>query len=338
MRQKNQVKWLAAILLLALSATGQAETPVVEWTRQLGTAGNDSGSGVSVDGSGSAYVTGFTYGGLDGNTNTGGYDMFLTKYDTDGAKLWTRQLGSSSNDVGNGVSVDGNGNAYVTGWTEGGLDGNTNAGSPYADMFLSKYDTDGAKLWTKQLGTNATDCGWGVSVDGSGNAYVTGVTHGGLDSNTNAGNVDMFLTKYDPDGAKLWTKQLGTTSSDYGWGVSVDGSGNAYVTGSTWGGLDGNTNAGMQDIFLTKYDTDGTKLWTEQLGSSRKDVGTGVSVDSSGNAYVTGYTYGGLDGNTNAGSDDMFLVKISAIPEPGSVAMLVGIGLVGLLYRKRKCV
>ena len=79
MSEKIQVKSLAAILVLALSATAQAETPVVEWTRQLGTTSDDYGRGVSVDGSGNAYVTGYTEGGLDGNTNAGGSDIFLTK-------------------------------------------------------------------------------------------------------------------------------------------------------------------------------------------------------------------------------------------------------------------
>ena len=82
MSHKFQVKCLAAILLLAFSATVQAEYPVVEWTRQLGTPSRDSGRGVSVDGSGNAYVTGHTGGGLDGNTSEGGYDMFLAKIST----------------------------------------------------------------------------------------------------------------------------------------------------------------------------------------------------------------------------------------------------------------
>jgi len=193
MRQKNQVKCLAVVLVLALSGAGQAETPVVEWIRQLGTAGDDWGWGVSVDGNGNAYVTGYTEGGLDGNTSAGYSDMFLTKYDTAGTKLWTRQLGTASSDVGYGVSVDGSGNVYVTGYTHSDLDGNTSEGGE--DMFLTKYDTAGAKLWTRQLGTASYDIGRGVSVDGSGNTYVTGYTSGGLDGNTSAGYSDMFLTK-----------------------------------------------------------------------------------------------------------------------------------------------
>lgn len=112
MSQKIQVICLVAIMVLALSTTAWAETPIVEWTRQLGTAKSDYGYGVSVDGSGNAFVTGYTSGGLDGNISAGGEDMFLTKYDSAGAKLWTRQLGTADYDYGWGVSVDGSGNVW----------------------------------------------------------------------------------------------------------------------------------------------------------------------------------------------------------------------------------
>lgn len=308
MSRKIQVKCLVAVVILAMSSTALAEIPVVEWTRQLGTASTDLCYGVSVDSNGNAYVTGFTNNGLDGNTNAGGSDLFLIKYDTNGNKLWTEQLGSASIDTGRGVSIDGSGNVYVTGETFGNLDGNTKAG--YTDIFLTKYDTDGNKLWTKQQGTTSFDYGYGVSVDGNDNVYITGYSKGDLDGNTNAGNYDVFLAKYDTDGNKLWTEQLGTIYEDYGYDVSVDNSGNAYVTGYTKGGLDGNTKTDDSfDMFLVKYDTNGTKLWTEQLGTTNLDYGHDVSVDDNDNIYVTGHTGGGIDGNTNAGSWDMFLTK-----------------------------
>ena len=108
------------------------------------------------------------------------------------------------------------------------------------------------------------------------------------------------------------TKQLGTSKQDWGSGVTTDSSGNIYLTGGTKGGLDGNTNSGGKDIFLVKYNSSGTKQWTKQLGTSSYDRGNGVSTDSSGNIYVTGYTREGLDGNTNSGSYDIFLVKYNS--------------------------
>ena len=94
--------------------------------------------------------------------------------------------------------------------------------------------------------------------------------------------------------------------------MTVDSSDNLYVTGYTYGGLDGNTNSGGLDLFLVKYNSSGTKQWTQQLGTSSNDEGYGVTVDSSNNIYVTGLTSGGLDGNTNSGSDDLILVKYNS--------------------------
>ena len=141
---------------------------------------------------------------------------------------------------------------------------------------------------------------------------MTGHTDGGLDGNTNSGNMDIFLVKYNDGGTKQWTKQLGTSGNDYGYGMTVDSSDNIYVTGMTYGGLDGNTNSGDTDLYLVKYNSSGTKQWTQQLGTSAGDRGQGVTVDSSGNIYVSGYSLGGLDGNTNSGGKDIFLVKYNS--------------------------
>ena len=138
------------------------------------------------------------------------------------------------------------------------------------------------------------------------------------DDTTSTDNSTDSTTTTDNTTSKIWTKQLGTTRDDWGYDVTTDSSGNIYVTGSTEGGLDGNTNSGPEfvssqgnhDIFLVKYNSSGTKQWTKQLGTSYDDRGQGVKTDSSGNIYVTGYTYGGgLDGNTNLGGRDIFLIK-----------------------------
>src|SRR3990172_1380893 len=107
----------------------------------------------------------------------------------------------------------------------------------------------------------------------------------------------------------IGTKQWGTTVEDYGSGVAVDGSGNIFVTGSTQGNLDGNTNVGGDDIFLTKFDPLGVKGWTLLIGTTSEDRATGITVDSNGDIYMTGYTRGNLDGNTNLGWEAAFLSK-----------------------------
>jgi hypothetical protein len=148
-----------------------------------------------------------------------------------------------------------------------------------------------------------------ITTDSSGNVYMTGQTNGSLDGNTNAGGYDFFVVKYNSSGVKQWTKQLGTSGNDYGHDITSDSSGNIYVTGETYGSLDGNTNAGSHDLFVVKYISLGTKRWTKQLGSSSGDRGYSITSDSSGNVYVAGVTSGDLDGNTNAGDSDLIVVK-----------------------------
>ena len=134
-------------------------------------------------------MTGFTERGLDGNIHSGNDDIFLVKYNSSGTKQWTKQLGTSSNDGGNGVTTDSSDNIFVTGLTGGGLDGNTSSGQE--DIFLVKYNSSGTKQWTKQLGTSSDDRGNGVTTDSSGNIYVIGVT-GGIFSGG-----DIFLVKFN---------------------------------------------------------------------------------------------------------------------------------------------
>ena len=127
-----------------------------------------------------------------------------------------------------------------------------------------------------------------------------------------AGKDDLFVVKFDSKGKKQWTKQLGTKRNDRATGVATDSSGNIYVTGYTYWKLDGNTYAGSNDAFVVKYNSSGTKQWTKQFGTPSSDLADGVAVDSSGNVYVVGYTYGELDGNTNTGASDIFVVKYNS--------------------------
>ena len=295
------------IFLIKYNSSGDKQ-----WTKQLGTSSDDWGRGVTVDSSNNIYVTGYTDGDLDGNTNSGSDDIFLVKYNQSGTKQWTTMIGGTYRyDRGYGVTVDSSDNIYVTGHTEGDLDGNTGAGG-FGDIFLLKYNSSGDKQWTKQLGTSSGDYGEGVTGDSSNNIYVTGATGGGLDGNTSSGSSDIVLVKYYDNGTKQWTKQLGTSSEDWGYEVTVDSSNNIYVTGTTGGGLDGNANSGGYDIFLVKYNSSGDKQWTKQFGTSSTEYASGVTVDSSNNIYVTGWTPEGLDGNSSAGSSDIFLVKYNS--------------------------
>jgi outer membrane protein assembly factor BamB len=282
------------------------------YTEQTGTTETDTAAnGVVVDAGGNAYVVGWTSGGLDKDTYPGTHDSFIIKYNPSGAKVYMRQTGTAGKNVfASGVTADARGNVYVTGKTYGGLDGKKLMGK--LDAFLMKYDPSGTKVYTEQTGTAGKNTlATGVAVDANGNVYVTGNTNGGLDGNKLIGTTDSFLMKYDPSGAKVFTKQIGTPGIEtVANGVAVDAGGMVYVAGNTNGGLDGKILIGTTYAFLMKHDSSGTKVYTRQLGATKKNTyASGVAVDANGNVYVTGYTDGGLDGNSLIGIEDYFVTK-----------------------------
>ena len=174
-----------------------------EWVRLLGSPGSEEGRDVAVDSSGNVYVVGTTWGNLDGNVNKGECDLCIVKYDPQGNRQWTKVLGTSGQDCGEGIAVDGQNNLYVTGWTSGDLDGNVNPG--YCSIFVAKYDTEGTAQWSRIVGNQAGNFAQNLAVDGQGNVYVTGWSYGTLDGIT-ADNDDIFIMKFDASGTRQWTR------------------------------------------------------------------------------------------------------------------------------------
>ena len=261
--------------------------------------------GIAVDNSGNSYVTGEIRLGteFDGVTLIGDPegDVFIAKYATDGSVVWATKAGGLGHDIGRGIAVDDSGNSYITGRFRGGAtfgDIRLDAVGD-ADYFIAKYDPDGSVVWAKQAGGISWDEGWGITVDSFGNSYVVGTFQGsaifeGVTLTSN-GMYDTFVAKYNPDGSQAWVKQGGGTFQYMaGPAISVDSSGNSYVTGFFGGDAAFDdvtlTSRGGKDIFITKYDPDGSLLWAKQAGGTSNDAGYGISVDSSGNSYVTGYS------------------------------------------------
>jgi uncharacterized repeat protein (TIGR01451 family) len=288
------------------------------WVHQLGSKGQDEGFAIAVDPSGNAYVTGEAMDRLPGAPQHTAVGMFVAEYDTDGNRIWVRQLGVPNVDPGAegfGISVDASRNVYVTGFTEGTLRGSPEPNAGSVDAFVAKFDGNGNRTWVHQLGTSGFDQGSGIAVDASGNAYVTGFTAGTLPGSpeANSGYADAFVAKYDSNGNRTWVHQLGTNADDEGFAIAVDASGNALVSGATDATLPGSPelSAGYVDAFVAKYDSNGNHTWVHQLGSSGFDESTGIAVDGSGNAHVTGNTDGTLPGSPelNGGYTDGFLAE-----------------------------
>jgi len=279
------------------------------WARQIGTPGTEFGGHVATDSLGNVYITGQTDGALPGQTNQGWYDAFISKYDTTGNHLWTRQFGTAELDAAGSLATDSAGNIYVTGITQGGLDGHTNAGS--RDGFLAKFDTSGNQLWLTQFGTTELDSSSEVKIDPTGNLYVTGYTHGEFSGNTSNTNSDAYLMKFDPTGAPLWTQQFGTSGNDFGTSMALNAGGDIYLAGSAGGAFDDNRNAGYSDVMMVKFDTNGDQLWAQQFGSAENDYGYSVALDAEGLPWITGRTWGDLNGHNNLGESDAYVVRLA---------------------------
>jgi len=207
-----------------------------------------NGGVVSADLSGNVYLSGRTAGTLPGETNAGGEDTFVAKYDSSGTLQWARQFGTSATDSGWAVTADSGGNVYVAGYTLGTFAGQTSAGS--SDVFVVKYNSSGVLQWARQFGSSSSEAGYSVSVDSGGRVKVAGYTSGTLPGQTSAGGNDAFATELDASGALQWTRQFGTSSSETGWAVSVASSGAVYVAGDTSGTFPGQTSAGLGDAFV----------------------------------------------------------------------------------------
>jgi hypothetical protein len=220
------------------------------------------------------------------------------------------QFGSPQGERAYALAVDGDGSVYVGGFTEGALL-NENAG--LWDAFVRKYSSSGAHLWTRQFGTSSDDYVHALAVDGDGNVYAVGAT-GGLLSGRRLGGWDAFVRKYSKSGAHLWTEQFGDWDHDYANAVGVDASGNVYVAGGVT--VDHSVNAFgpaqvSLDAYLWKFASDGTFVWSQELGTTLDDAAYGVAVDGNGDLYVVGYTSGALVGSSE-GKKDGFLWKFNA--------------------------
>jgi uncharacterized protein (TIGR03437 family) len=281
-------------------------------------------------------------------------DAFVSKLNASGtALLYSTYLGGGNDDQGNGIAVDASGNAYVTGWTlstnfptTAGAVQTTSGGAN--DAFVTKLNSTGTAIaYSTYLGGNGNDVANGIAVDSSGSAYVTGITNssnfpttsgafqtafGG--GSTPASNGDAFVTKLNTTGTAFsYSTYLGGNGLDYGNAIALDSSGNAYVTGSTlstnfptttgalqtaFGGAS-STSASLGDAFVTKLNSAGAAvMYSTYLGGNGGDAGTGIAVDSSGNAYVAGSTQSTNFPSVNpfqaalAGSQNAFISKVNS--------------------------
>ncbi len=331
----------------------------------LGGSSRDEGYAIAVDGEGRAYVTGYTRSsdfpttpGAFDPTYNGDNDAFVAKLNAAGSALeYATFLGGSSNDYGYAIAVDGEGRAYVTGYTLSS-DFPTTPGafdptySGNRDAFVAKLNAAGSALeYATFLGGNGSAIGSAIAVDAEGHAHVTGstgssdfpTTPGAFDPTYNGGYWgDGFVAKLNAAGSAMdYATFLGGSSDDAGHAIAVDTEGCVYVTGytrssdfpTTPGAFDPTYNGGYWgDAFVAKLNAAGSALeYATFLGGSSRDQGYGIAVDGAGRAYVMGYTESSdfpttpsAFDPTHNGNGDAFVAKLNAAGSALEYATFLG--------------
>jgi hypothetical protein len=320
--------------------------PSVLFSTYLGGLNNDESAGLVVDSQGNTYVTGTTsstnfpsQNPQQATSGGGPSDAFVTKINAAGtAVVYSTYLGGNGADWGTGIAIDGAGNAYITGGT-----GSTNfptqnalqsANAGTTNAFVAELNAGGTALvYSTYLGGNGADWGTGIAVDGSGNAYITGVTsstnfptQNALQATFGGGSDDAFIAKVHAAGTALvYSTYLGGNGADWGTGIAVDGAGNAHITGGTGSSnfpTDNplqSTNIGTANAFVAELNAAGAALvYATYLGGTNYDYASGIALDTAGDTFVTGITHSSdfpthnPFQSTNGGSSDVFVAELNA--------------------------
>jgi Bacterial Ig-like domain (group 3)/FG-GAP-like repeat/Beta-propeller repeat/Divergent InlB B-repeat domain len=311
----------AGVVVLKLNSSG-----ALVFSTVLGGEYNTQAKGVGVDGSGNAYVTGYsasgglgTTAGVFQSTNQGGQDAFVLKFSSTGSKLYATLLGGAGNDVGYGIAADSNGNAYVTGATTsatipgapaGGAQ-TTNAGG--GDAFVAMVNPTGTALvYFTFFGGASIDQANAIAVDTKGNAYIGGYTASaglatsGVAQTSLAGSLDGFIAKLNATGTKFtYVTYLGGSRQDRVNGLAIDGSGNVYVAGQTE-----SPNLPVQSALEPAIPGGGTTLFqTTNSGASWSAFDTNipgavfeVSADPTSSGTIVAVTEQGIYRTTDNGA------------------------------------
>jgi len=275
------------------------------WTTQFGTDQDDRAWSLAYDGTG-LYLTGTTEGTFPGQTNAGGSDGFVAKFDLDGSLLWVTQFGTRRYDLSSNVAADASG-VYALGSTEGTFDGQTNA--KLSDLFTARLDADGTLDWVTQFGSDGYDFPF-VNAIGPDGIFVDGYTNGAVEG-TNRGGWDAVVACLQADGSITWIRQFGTKRNDQAYGLAADPTA-VYVTGNTSGGFRDQPDRGGTDAFARALSpTDGSTIWTHQFGTPKDEVSYGA-LAMDGVLYAVGQTAGAFGDHVSTGNDDGFVQAIDA--------------------------
>ena len=348
----KKIKYFFYFLIFS-SVIGNAQKPLLQIIKNIGGQAGDTGDPIiAIDNSGNIYTTSHFGGTIDFNpgvginniTSIGSNDVYISKLDSLGNLIWVKNFGGTGNTYSHGISLDGNGNIYISGYFSSTTDFDPNIGVTNLtslggnDAFVSKLDGNGNLIWTKSISGTGEELGQSISIDPSGNITATGTYSGTTDFDpsislfnlTSVGASDIFILKLDAAGNFVWAKSIGGNSNEFPGAMTTDALGNTYTTGQYESTVDFNpgpnvfnlTSAGVEDIFVLKLDGNGNFIWAKTIGGTTTDIAYSIKTDALGKVYTTGYYSGTVDfdpniGTTNltsvGGSHDIFALKLDSI-------------------------
>ncbi len=297
--------------LLELAPNGKS----LVFSTFLGGSDIDNLGYVALDEGGFIYVAGMTSSKNFPVKNAlqkslaGDGNAFISKFSPDGQSLvYSTFLGSSGFDYLGGMAIDGSGSVYVCGFTNASdfpvKNAFQNKSRGSGETFISKLAPSGqALVYSSYLGGPAYDMASGLSVDGTGAAYITGYTAGAFPLKNafqpkRKGGLEGFVSKVAPDGQGLvYSTFLGGSGTDYTFGIAVDGNGAAHIVGCTYS-YDWplkkpfkNKISGSVDAFLSILSPNGRSLlYSTYLGGQYKDSARCILVDLKGTIFIAGST------------------------------------------------
>ncbi|MDH3328520.1 MAG: SBBP repeat-containing protein [Desulfobulbaceae bacterium] len=297
----------------------------LQWNTFMGGNSSDNGRSIKVEENGTVYVAGDSKSGWGSPVNAyvGNGDAFVAKLNTNGILAWHTFLGGTGTDTGIAVSIDVDGNIYVSGESEATWGSPEESYSSLADVFAAKLNTNGAVQWNTFLGGAGNDWNAGIALDGSGNVYVVGessVPWGSPITPLSIGNADGFTAKLNNSGMRQWNTFMGGSGYDVAFGITVDGRGNLFVVGqstASWGSPVAPYNAN-EDAFITNLNDNGERLWNTFMGGQGYDAAEAIVFDGRGNFYITGESDAtwGTPINEYAGDFDAFVARLMVYKFP----------------------
>ena len=352
----------ASMFVLSAGAAAAQTVGVSAWTNSMGGTMEDEGFGIGLTPDGGIVVAGSFQGSADFDPGQGTSilnsqgltDAFVAKLSADGSLVWAVSIGGTHTTEANDVAVDANGHIYVIGNFRDRTDFDPgpavrsieSTGS--TDVFLLKLDPAGSFVRVTTLGSDQSDDGQAVAVDGRDQVYITGSFEEEINVNpdpngkkellNSEGDDDVFVVRYAPDGSLLRAWSMGGSQDAVGRDIFVDGAGNVYIAGEFEGKIDFDPDLddivrsyGDVDIFVVKFDDAADLKWSAKFGSLYEDDRPALTVDRYGAVYVTGRfesTANFATGPeeyllTSHGAEDMFLAKLDTF---GRLAWAEAIG------------